>query len=254
MNVKAMIKKASDVVYKNSPYILTALGAVGVVSTAIFTGKASIKAKEVIEDIEAGVYDDQRPVGKATPKEIVEHCWKLYLPAVINGGLAIACIIFANNTNMKRQAAIATLYSISETNFKEYKDKVIETIGTTKEEKIHDEIVQDRLLKDPVDKKHILITGHGETLCYDMHSGRYFYSDIETIRRIINDLNHDLMGEMWIDLNSLYYALGIGGIKLGDYLGWTTDELIEPIFTTKLTNEGRPCLVLDYNLDTRGLK
>ena len=254
VNLKQLSKKAGHILYKNSPYILTALGCAGVVSTAIFTGKATIKAVDIINDIENGVYDEKRQIGKATPKEIVTHCWKLYLPAAINGGLAIACIIGANSSNMRRQAAIATLYSISEANLKDYREKVVETIGANKEEKIHDEVIQDRLRLDPVTEKHIIITGHGNTLCYDMHSGRYFKSDIETIRRIQNDLNHDLMGQMWVDLNTLYFALGLGPIKLGDDLGWTTDELIDIRFTTKLADNNEPCLVIDYDLDTRGIK
>lgn len=247
MGLKNLIKSAGNVLQKNSPYILTALGCVGVVSTAVFTAQATIKAKELIDENESCGGPE------LTPKEKVELCWKFYVPAVVNGALSIACILCANSENMKRQAALATLYSVSESNLKEYRKKVIETLGETKEEKIRDEVVQEKLVMDPVNEDMIIITGHGNTLCYDIHSGRYFKSDIETIRRVVNDMNHEVMGQMWVPLNDFYYALGIGSVKLGEKLGWTTDELLDVTYTTKLATNGQPCLVIDYDVDARGI-
>lgn len=248
MNVKALIKSAGNVIEKNSPHILTALGAVGVMSTAVMTGKATAKACTLIgnEEFERGHIFD--------PKEKIQVCWRLYIPPVIMGGVSIACIIGANSVNTKRNAALAGLYSVAETTLKEYQEKVVEHIGKNKEQAIHDEIIQDHLDKNPVSKADIIITNKGKTLCFDEYSGRYFYGDIETIRKIVNDLNHDLMGEMWVPLNELYYQLGLESIKLGDEIGWTTDELIDMHYTSKLADDGTPCLVIEYNAQPKHIR
>jgi hypothetical protein len=77
-------------------------------------------------------------------------------------------------------------------------------------------------------------------------SGRYFRNDIEQIRRVVNDLNHQLLSDMWLTLNEFYYAIGLGGINLGEEVGWNADELIEINFSSKITPDGEPCLVLNY--------
>jgi len=51
---------------------------------------------------------------------------------------------------------------------KEYQEKVIETIGQNKENKIREAIIDDRLSKNPVSKNEILITGAGDVLFYEL--------------------------------------------------------------------------------------
>ena len=67
----------------------------------------------------------------------------------------------------------------------EYKTKVVQEIGKTKETKIHDEVVKDHISKNPPNIDNVIMTGSGDVLCYDMLSGRYFMSSYETIRQKI---------------------------------------------------------------------
>lgn len=168
------------------------------------------------------------------------------------GVVTIACIIGANSINLKRNAALVSLYSLSEAALKEYQAKVIETLGKQKERKIKDDIAKDRIVKNPVSDNEIVITNLGDTLCYDSLSGRYFKSDIEKIRQVLNKLSRDLMSEMFIDLNQVYSELNLKGTKMGDMVGWHIDDgLIEPDFSSQLTENGTPCLVLDFVTEPR---
>jgi hypothetical protein len=94
----------------------------------------------------------------------------------------------------------------------------------------------------------VIVTGKGDTLCYDTISGRYFKSDIEKIRKIVNDLNLRLRDENSISLNEFYYEFGLDSIKIGDDIGWniSINGYIEPHFSSQLASDGTPCLVLDY--------
>lgn len=257
-----IVNKALNFISKNSPHILTGLGCAGLISTAVLTAKST---KDAVNDIvvenmlvsnDPSLNDDEKINKMAIfeePKNLVKRYWSYYIPPFIMGAASIACIIGANTVNTKRQAALATLYTISERTLNDYRDKVVESIGKNKEQKIRDEVVQKQLDENPVSKNEVIITGKGESLFYDTFSGRYFESDIETIRRIQNDLNHDLMGSMWVPINDLYYAIGIGGVKLGEEIGWTVDELIDITFTPKIADDGRPCIAIDLNAQTRGM-
>ena len=98
-------------------------------------------------------------------------------------------------------------------------------------------------------KKVILTEKGGNTICYDVISGRYFKSDRDTISRIVNDLNRKMRDEMYVSLNDFYYELGLDSTKMGDDLGWNIDKgYIEIDFSSHLDANGTPCLVIDYRV------
>ena len=239
--VQQGVKNLGGVISRNSPAILTGLGCAGVLTTAILTGRATLRASEILK-MEAP--DEQLPA-----TEIVKLTWKVFIPPVLVGASSIACIIGANTINTHRNAALAALYSLSETAFREYKEKVVEEIGRNKELKVRDSIAQDRVTTNPVGDRTIIFTGNGEVLCYDALCDRYFKSSAEKIRQQVLELNEDLRNEMWLDLNDLYYAIGLPSTKLGDQVGFDIDKgYIQVDYTGTLTPEGQPCLSIDMTV------
>jgi len=245
--VQKGLKNLGGVVSRNSPAILTGLGCAGVLGTAILTGRATLKAQAIIEMEEEDRGDRIIPTLDA-----IKLTWRVYIPPVLMGGTSIACIIGANSINTSRNAALAALYSLSETALREYKDKVVEEIGRNKELKIRDSIAQDRVINNPVGDRTIIITGNGDTLCYDILSDRYFKSSAEKIRQQVLELNEDLRTEMWMDLNDLYYAIGLPSNKLGQQVGFDMDKgYIKIDYSSQLTPEGQPCLTIDTTVYPR---
>ena len=121
------------------------------------------------------------------------------------------------------------------------------TIGKNKEREIRDEVAKDKIINNPVNNRGVILTGKGDTLCYDALTGRYFKSDIEQIRRAINELGRSMLNHMSITLNDVYYALGLETTKIGEMIGWVIDDgLLEPDFSSQLTTDGTPCLVVDF--------
>ena len=54
---------------------------------------------------------------------------------------------------------------------------------------------------------------------------------------------------MSLTLNDLYYELGLEPTKTGDYMGWEVDkEMLNFKFSSQLTENGTPCLVIDYEV------
>lgn len=239
-------KNLGDAIVKNSPHIMTALGCAGVLTTAVLAVRATPKALMLLDEYEK--------VNKQKPSKIdtVKITWKCYIPAGAIGALSIGCIIGSNAINTKRNAALAALYALSETAFREYQAKVVETLGKNKELKIRDEIRDDHIKQKIADDKEIILTGDGDILCYDCLTGRYFKSNIEKIRQTINEFNRDLINDMWMSLNELYDRLGLPGTKLGEEMGFDLDKgLVDISYSSHLDPSNRPCLAIDFKVYPR---
>lgn len=245
MNIQQLLKSTGQIMKKHSPEILTGIGVAGMVATTIMAVKATPKAILLINEKEVELRAE-----KLTKKEVVQTVWKCYIPAAVTGVASIACIIGASSINAKRNAALATAYTLTETALKEYKDKVVETIGEKKESEIRGAIAQDKLRNDPVIQADVIETAKGKTLCYDALSGRYFRSDVDKIKRAEYELNKQLLNEGYISLNDFYYEIELEPIKVGDKLGWSArqERYIEVKFGSALTTEQEPCLVLDFSV------
>lgn len=231
---------------RRSPEILTGIGISGLVTTTIFAVKATPKALDLIAKAE------EEKQEKLTKLETVKVAWKPYIPAAISGATSIACLVGATSVNAKRNAALAAAYKLSETALVEYKDKVVETIGEKKEKVIREEISKDKIEKDPVTKNEIFVTEKGKTLCYESISGRYFESDMNSIKSAVNDMNSKLLLEDFVSLSQFFDALGLGATGISDDLGWCViNGTIKIDFDAHIAADGRPCIVLDYDTPPR---
>lgn len=249
---------------KHSPEILTGIGIAGMITTTALAVRATPKAMVLIEEEKQRLNNELRAEAENNnqeeyverdvlkPVELIRTTWTCYIPAAVTGVLSVACLISASSVNIRRNAALATAYSLSESALKEYQEKVIESIGEKKEKEIRNSIAKDKLERDPVVNKEVIITGRGETLCYETITSRYFKCDIEKLRKVENELNKKLISEMYISLNEFYYEIGLRPTEVGNDLGWNIDDgLIDLQFSSQLAEDGTPCLVIDYHVVPR---
>jgi len=270
--VTTFLKKFIGEISSNSPVILTGIAVTGVVSTVILAVKATPKAIAIMDDevytryvdskseetfpewigLDTETYTWKDTTNLLTKKEIIKYSWKCYIPTAAVGAVTIACIIGAHNVHLRRNAALASLYSLTESAFKDYQAKIVETIGKNKELKVRDDISEDKIKHNPTGDAEIFFTGKGETLCYDSMSGRYFKTDIDKVKRAEYALNRTLMTDMFVTLNEFYDELGLSHIKLGEDIGWNIDKAsIIITFSAHLTDKDEPCLVLNYEVVPR---
>ncbi len=263
-NFLRIVRSVRTGIQKHSPEILSGVGIAGMITTTVLAVRATPKALILIEEEKRRINAELRiktkengqkhcgKVDRLKPAELIRVTWVCYIPATVTGILSVACLIGASSVNVKRNAALATAYSLSESALKEYQEKVVQTIGEKKEQEIRDSIAKDKLSRDPVVNKEIIITGRGETLCYDTITSRYFKCDIEKLRRIENELNKQLISEMYISLNEFYYEIGLRTTDLGNDLGWNIgDGLINLEFSSQLAEDETPCLVIGYQVAPR---
>ncbi len=224
-------------VTKHSPTILTSGAAVGVVGTAVLAVKGYKRAQEKIIEhemdsellIKGEAIFDEGSLQEITPChfrqrtkwEEVKLTWSCYLPSVFIGMATIAAMVEANSINLKRNLALATAYSLSEEAAKEFKDKVAETIGQRKVEKIEHEIAQDRLNQSTL-PNYIPTIGYGSVLqLYRDHwSGQFFYSYTSYIEKMEHVMNNLIKKEESASINDWYELLGLQQTEFGDCFGW----------------------------------
>jgi hypothetical protein len=247
MNLSAIARKAERLLANNSPAILTAIGVVGTLTTAYLTGRASFKAAEII-NLEEINQPKGWEEGDIPLKEKVGLVWKLYIPAAGTAALTVASVILANRIGTRRAAAMAAAFSLSERAFEEYKTKVIEKIGEKKEQQVRDEIAQDRLDRDPVSSREVVIAGDGNVLCYDSYTGRYFNSTMETLRKAQNDINHQVIHDHYASLSDFFDKIGLSQTKLSEEVGWNLDQMLELDISAGMSDDSRPCLVVSFEV------
>lgn len=243
-NVSKIFKDAKTLMSRRSPEILTGIGIAGMLTTTVLAVKATPKALKLIEEKK-----HEEHLDKLSTIETIKTTWKCYIPTAITCTASVACLIGASSVSLKRNAALATAYKLSETALAEYKEKVVETLGEKKEKTIREKIDKDHIDKQPVSNSEVIITSAGDTLCYDYASGRYFKSDIESLKKAINVLNRKLLVDMYVSLNEFYDEIGLENIRLGDELGWNIDKgLIDLDFSSQIADDGRPCIVISYTI------
>lgn len=241
MDLRRALSLAERFAIDNSPAIFTAIGVTGTLTAAYLTGKASFRASDVIRK---ELYD--RQIVHLDNREKVRLVWREYIPAGMVVVVTTGAIIAANQIGSRRTAAIAAAYSVTERAFTEYRDKVVERIGAQKEQSVRDEIATERIRSNPPSNQ-IVVVGSG-VICFDEMSGRYFTSDMETIRKAMNDVNFKINNDLYASLTDFYDRIGLERTSMSDDVGWNSDKLLSLRFSTVLSEDGRPAISISYDV------
>lgn len=243
-NVSGIMKSVKIFASKHAPEILTGIGVSGMIAA---TGLAITETPKALKLIE--LRKEEEGVDELSPVEIAKTVWKCYIPAAVTLTVSAACIIGASAVNVRRNAALATAYTLSETALSEYREKVIDTIGPEKEKEVRDKIDRDRVERNPIGNSEVIVTGRDNMLCLDCYAGRYFESSADLIDRAVNELNRQMLINDYVSLNDFYDELGLEHTPLGDQLGWRIDKgYVKISYSSQLTEDRKPCLVLSYEL------
>lgn len=249
MTIKQLPAQIAHKTKENSPLLLTIAGVAGLAATAYLTGSATVKAIRIIDGEEnvGGVADDVQE----RFKERFRWTWKLYIPAVSTGVLTASCIVGANRIGARRAASVAAAFSLSERTINEYKHKVVEKIGEKAEGEIREELSIDRARRTEIPEAYVvgedgMLGLPGTVLCFDEYTSRYFISDMESIKKAVNDVNYQINHHMYASLTDFYNRVGLPSTSFSDDVGWNSNQLVEISFTSQIAESGQPCLAFDF--------
>lgn len=225
--MSSFLRHSQLFIKRNASTILTYAGGAGVIATTVMAVKATPKALDILDSAEKEKGEE------LTTLEKVKVVGPSYIPAVLIGASTIACIFGANVLSKRQQAALLSVYSLVDSSYKEYKNKLKELYG----EEAHQNIINSIAVEKAED---IIVSGSylcsdcdlsaedscGEpVLFYDEYSSRYFEATIEQVLTAEYHLNRNYILRGYSYLNELYEFLGLEGTDYGSVLGWCpTDE------------------------------
>lgn len=242
-----VVKNGMNFLMARRPEILAGSAIVGLAATVYYSGKTGVELHELKKDYDA--YIQGATLTDDDKKHFLTETAKIVVKPAIMTAFTGACIIGSATIAHNQYGALMAAYMMSNDKLKAFEMKATKMLGESSTKEIKAEIAQERVLANPITSTSgmVLDTGHGTTLCYDSLSGRYFKSSVEHIRMAQNDLNESIIADWSAALNMFYDYLGLDHIKLGENLGWNTNNLLRLRFDSALTPSGEPVLVLDYD-------
>ena len=211
------INTSKSFVKRNGSTILTCLGGAGVIATTVTAVRATPKAVRLLQQAELEKNDE------LTTFEIVKVAGPSYIPSVLIGAGTLACIFGANILNKRQQAALMSAYALLDNTYKEYQKKVEELYGEGSDREIKNEIAKDHYDEEEFDDEY----EDDKELFYDEYSKRYFRSTLADVFEAEYELNHVIAQDVGAFLNDFYDLLGLDEVDYGNYMGWSTFELVE---------------------------
>ena len=220
------------------PTILSGAAVIGVFVTGICAAKASLKAKEEVDQLET-----------PTTLDKVKTVAPIYGPTVAVGSVTVACILGANHISVKRYAALAGTCAIAKSQLQEHKDKVLEMFGTEKAESIEQEIAKDQVSK----KTNGLICASDELVtCKDLVTGMVFKSSMVRIQAAANNVNTLVLLDGAAGLTDFYDQLDEEHTPIMEKVRWHCDSrtpMMQVEFGAEISEHGLPYLTFTYECD-----
>lgn len=243
MKFNQIVKNIKRGLNKHSTEILIGSGIVCGISAVVLAVKETPKAMALIEQAEEEKGDN------LTKIEVVKTCWTCYIPTALSLTASIACIVGANGVNKQRNAALATACQISETAFREYKNKVVEVIGEEKEKEVTKKYNEERLSnKTKTTGSPVIIAGEGQQLYFDDWSGRPFLNTPKDMELAVTELNRRLKVSDYFSLNEWFDLTNQDPLPYGMEYGWNIiDGVFDLEYSPIMTPDGRTAIQVTFN-------
>lgn len=210
-----LVNKLTQVLGKHEVGIRTGIIVVSTLSAVYFAIKDTPKIMNTLDELNAEGADNFTKFKKVAPL-----AGRTAMATAVSVGVTLASGKRAGDVI----SSLSSACSLAITAKDELEKSVERNVDPEKVAAIKQDIAKNHVVYDTVnDIQSIQPTGHGTDVFYDSWSGRYFYSDINYIRKAVNDLNYQLMNELWISLNEYYAYIGLPTIRAGEELGWNMD-------------------------------
>lgn len=208
MDIKRFLKK-------NASTICLVVGCAGVIGTAV----SAVFGKEKYDDIIEEVKSEKNPDEDLKKSDVIKAGAKAYwLTAVIAVG-SICCLVASHKISQNTLATVSTALAMKTADYKTLAKEAKEKLGEKKYAEMEGKIVEDKMNANPP----VIVAGTGDTLFYDAFNGRYFFSNMETVRQGVNDAVKELRHTNSLSLNEFWNMItpDLEDIDGGEW-GWDT--------------------------------
>ncbi len=236
---------------QNKPEIMLVAGLVGVIGATILACRATLKAKDVmeehnkrLEEIQENLNEEEKIELPVEAKKDIRKVYlktslklaKTYAPAIAVETAAFALLIKSNSVQRDRLAGLTAAYITVDQAFKKYRQAVIEELGEEKDlefktglkkQKI-DAIVEDEEGNEKLKKEEGLVLPDGR---YISEYAKFFdescpdwqkspENNLHFLRLQQAAANEKLKIQGHLFLNEVYDMIGLPRTKAGAVVGW----------------------------------
>lgn len=190
-------KVVQSFVVKNSATILTTLGVCTLGAAIVSTYKAAISAHDEIVKMKKELEDKRTSQDEETLKRIKKAAYikvaKIMIVPILFALMCAGCIVGNNYIHLRKQAALAAAYALSEQTIKDYEESLEPVVGRKKAELIQESVAHKDVARNAsTDPSMVWDTGKGDTLFYDPKVGLYFRSNHDSVRLAFSDINNKI--------------------------------------------------------------
>ena len=238
MNFKSIFKTAASFIKCHDTAILSGIGVIATVGAVVAAVKATPKCMDILTKA-----DEEGCTNVEKAKRVLPAA----APTVVLTGVSIAANLASHKISSDRISGLVSAYDIAQKIHEGYKAKVKEEVGEEKELDIQQKALNQQAISAKDMMNVPVATGHGNDLFYDSWSGRWFLSDVTYIRKVLNELNRDMMNQTFVSLNEFYQSIGLDTTECGEELGWLLDYgLIDISFDAGLNDLEKPFTVMNF--------
>ena len=230
--------------HRNGSTILTVVGGIGVVATSVSAVIATPKALRLLEEAK------EEKEEELTKLEKIKIAGPVYIPSIVLGVGTLTCIFGANLTNKRSQAALVSAYTLLDSSYKEYKQKVKHIYGEEGEKNIREALAKDQY----EETEYLDEYEDGLKLYYDEFSRRYFRATKETVLNAEYTINKLLSQDSYVYLNEWYDLLDVEQVDYGNHIGWSAAQMFDMYWSSWIhfwheevdMEDGMECTIIHF--------
>ena len=237
---------------KNSPTILLGVGVASMVGSTVLACRATLKLEEVLDGVQKDkhmahtvkekvdngeVREDVTYTDEEMKKDIsviyirgVAKVVRLYAPAVVLGGIGVACLTKSHNILQDRNVALTAAYLAVDTAFKNYRGRVVDRYGEDVDRELRYEAEEVTVIDEETGKAFDTVrVAPGEPSGYarwfDEENNNFTRPPFDGhnwvfLRSQQNWANDMLRARGHLFLNEVYGILGLSHTSAGSIVGW----------------------------------
>jgi hypothetical protein len=278
---------------KNSPTILFGVGVVSMVGSTVLACRATLKMEEVLNEIELEKHQQERVKELVDSGEVPEGTTytdeeakqdsviivvrgaakviKLYAPAIILGGVGIACLTKSHRILTDRNAALTAAYVALDTAFRTYRERVIDRYGEETDRDLRYDYEEVDVIDESTGKVSTTLQvaeglPSGYARWFDEENKNWTAPPYENLnwtflRNNQNWCNDILKSRGHLFLNEVYKCLGLPHTSAGAIVGWVYDRdndrgdnfvdfgCFDEDTSPRYSNGRDGAILLDFNVD-----
>lgn len=201
---------------RRSPSLLLGGGIAGFIGAVIMSAKATPAAHEESLNID---YEENYLHIPVSRKEKIRRILPYYIPTIGMVMLSTGMVLSSNRIMRNRYTSLLALYTLTNKALGEWENATASSVTKKKLEQIRDKVFEPDALPEWNEKNA------DTTAFWDPYGGRYIYAKSpEHVRRVIAELNAQLLRDDFVPLNDFYYSLGAPPLQFGGDIGWDVEQ------------------------------